>query len=72
MSYGTNLADTYRLTAIYTAKILTAKILKGANPAELPVEQTAKIELVINLTTVKALGSTIPPTGSGRADEVIE
>ena len=67
MSYGTNLADTYRLTAIYTAKIL-----KGAIPAELPVQQTAKIELVINLTTAKALWLTIPLTVSGRADEVIE
>jgi putative tryptophan/tyrosine transport system substrate-binding protein len=67
MSYGTDLPDTYRQLALYTAKIL-----KGANPAELPVQQAVKLELVINLKTAKVLGLTIPLTLSGRADEVIE
>jgi len=67
MSYGPNRLDMYRRAAD-----LVDKILRGANPADIPVEQPSKFDLIINLTTAKALGLALPPTLLARADEVIE
>ena len=67
MSYGTDLAEAHRLVGVYTGKIL-----KGAKPTDLPVQQLVKVQFIINLKTAKALGLNVPNTLIGRADEVIE
>ena len=67
LSYGTSLSDAYRLAGVYAARVL-----KGEKPADLPVQQSTKVELFLNLKTAKALGITVPLPLSGRADELIE
>jgi putative ABC transport system substrate-binding protein len=67
MSYGANVPDQHRILGVYVGRIL-----KGEKPAELPVQQSSKVELVINMKAAKALGLTVPISLLGRADEVIE